>query len=144
MSTEFLTTVVSIALIAGLFVVSVMELYKRRLAKSALSASAMCVAAHIAFVMVAWRSAADGCFDSHRAIVTMRLGELADWPPVSSLPTIAYDSSAWASIIFFVIAIVLGAIEFRRRKAAEKEMAAFLMDLFGANKSEENGGSEED
>ena len=144
MSTEILTLAVTVTLIAGLFTSSVMELYKRRLTKSALSASAMCAATHIAFIMVAWRAAAHGCFDSHRAIATMRLGELADWPPISLLPTAAYDFSAWASVIFFVIAIVLGAVEFRRRKAAEKEMAAFLMDLFGANKSEENGGSEED
>lgn len=140
MSTEFLTTVVSIALIAGLFVVSVMELYKRRLARSALSASAMCAALHVAFVYLAWSELAIAYLD---APLTVQRWEVA-WPPISLLPTTAYDASAWASVIFFTLAIVLGAVEFRRRKAAEKEMAAFLMKLFGANKSEENGGSEED
>ena len=144
MSTEILTLVAAVTLITGLFTISVMELYKRRLAKSALSASAMCAATHIAFVMVAWRSAANACFDSHRAIATMRLGELADWPPISLLPTAVYDFSAWASVIFFVIAIVLGAIEWKRRKAAEKEMAAFLMEYFGANKGTKPEESEED
>lgn len=144
MSTEILTLVVTVTLIAGLFTSSVMELYKRRLMKSALSASAMCAATHIAFIMVAWRAAAHGCFDSHRAIATMRLGELADWPPISLLPTAAYDFSAWASVIFFTLAIVLGAIEWKLRKAAEKEMADFLKDiLFGVNEPEENK-SEED
>ena len=138
MSTEILTLVAAVTLIAGLLSISVMELYKHRLAKSALSASAMCAATHIAFVMVAWRQAADACFDSHRAIATMQLGELAEWPPVSLLPTAAYDSSAWASIIFFMVAIVLGAVEWRKRKAAEKEMAAFLMDLLGVDKSKES------
>jgi len=33
---------------------------------------------------------------------------------------------------------VLGAIEWKRRRVAEKEMAAFLMDILGVDKSKEN------
>ena len=140
MSTEFLTTVVSIALIAGLFVVSVMELYKRRLAKSALSASAMCAALHVAFVYLAWSELAIAYLN---APLSARRWEVEP-PSISLLPTAVYDASAWASVIFFTLAIVLGAIEWKLRKAAEKEMAAFLKYiLFGVNEPEENK-SEED
>ena len=140
MSTEFLTTVVSIALIAGLFVVSVMELYKRRLAKSALSASAMCAALHVAFVYLAWSELAIAYLN---APLSARRWEVEP-PSISLLPTAAYDASAWASVIFFTLAIVLRAVEFRRRKAAEKEMAAFLTDLFGADEDTKPEKSEED
>ena len=144
MSTEILTFVAAVSLIAGLFGISVMELYKRRLAKSALSASAMCAATHIAFVMVAWREAASACFDSHRAIATMQLGELAEWPPVSLLPTAAYDFSAWASAIFLMMSVVLGTIEWRRRKNVERALAKALMDYFGVNEDTKPEEYEED
>ena len=140
MSTEFLTTVVSIALIAGLFVVSVMELYKRRLAKSALSASAMCAALHVAFVYLAWSELAIAYLD---APLTVQRWEVA-WPPISSLSTMIYDAPAWAAIISFMMSVVLGAIEWKRRRAAEKEMAAFLKYLFGGNEDTKPEKSEED
>jgi len=64
--------------------------------------------------------------------------ESAAWPPISSLPTVAYDSTAWAAVVFLMVSVVLGAIEWKRRRVAEKEMAAFLMDILGVDKSKEN------
>ena len=140
MSTAVLTVAISVTLIAGLLAFTIVSLYRHRLSTAALSAAGLFATIHITFVALAWSELAIAYLD---APLTVQRWEAA-WPPISLLPTAAYDFSAWASVIFFTLAIVLGAIEFRRRKAAEKEMAAFLMDLFGANKSEENGGSEED
>ena len=140
MSTAVLTVAISVTLIAGLLAFTIVSLYRHRLSTAALSAAGLFATIHITFVALAWSELAIAYLD---APLTVQRWEVA-WPPISLLPTAAYDFSAWASVIFFTLAIVLGAIEFRRRKAAEKEMAAFLMDLFGANKSEENGGSEED
>jgi hypothetical protein len=131
MSTEILTVVVSTALIAGLFTITIVELYRRRLAAAALSAFATCSTAHIVFVMSAWKGAAVAYLDAP----TM---ESAAWPPISSLPTVAYDSTAWAAVVFLMASVVLGAIEWKRRRVAEKEMAAFLMDILGVDKSKEN------
>ena len=55
MSTEILTVVVSTALIAGLFTLTIVELYRRRLATAALAAFATCATAHIVLVMSAWK-----------------------------------------------------------------------------------------
>ena len=140
MSTAILTAIVSVTLITGLLAFTIVSLYRHRLSTAALSTAVLFATIHIMFVALAWSELAIAYLD---APLTVQRWEVA-WPPISLLPTAAYDFSAWASVIFFTLAIVLGAIEFRRRKAAEKEMAAFLMDLFGANKSEENGGSEED
>ena len=140
MSTAVLTVAISVTLIAGLLAFTIVSLYRHRLSTAALSAAGLFATIHITFVALAWSELAIAYLD---APLTVQRWEVA-WPPISLLPTAAYDFSAWASVIFFTLAIVLGAIEFRRRKAAEKEMAAFLMKLFEANKSEENGGSEED
>ena len=131
MSTEILTVVVSTALIAGLFTLTIVELYRRRLATAALAAFATCATAHIVLVMSAWKGAAVAYLDAP----TM---ESAAWPPISSLPTVAYDATAWAAVVFLMMSVVFGAVEWRRRKAAEKEMAGFLMSIFGVNESEEN------
>lgn len=60
------------------------------------------------------------------------------WPPISSLSTAVYDISAWAAVVFLMTSVALGAVEWRRKKAAEKELAAALMKFFGVNESEEN------
>lgn len=134
MSTESLTLVAAVTLIAGLFVVAITELYRRRLAKAALATAALFAALHVTFVYLAWSELAIAYLN---APLSAQRWEVKH-PPISSLPTAAYDSSAWASIIFFMVAIVLGAVEWRKRKAAEKEMAAFLMDLLGVDKSKES------
>ena len=140
MSTEFLTTVVSIALIAGLFAFTIVSLYRHRLSTAALSAAGLFATIHITFVALAWSELAIAYLD---APLTVQRWEVA-WPPISLLPTAAYDFSAWASIIFFMVSIVLGAIEWKRRRAAEKEMAAFLKRLFGGNEDTKPEKSEED
>jgi len=43
-----------------------------------------------------------------------------------------------------MMSVVLGAIEWKRRRAAEKEMAAFLKYLFGGNEDTKPEKSEED
>ena len=138
-STEILTLVAAVTLIAGLFVVAIVALYRRRLAKAALAAAALFAALHIVFVSLAWEGVAVAYLD---APLTVQQWEVA-WPPISSLPTAAYDTSAWAAVVFLTTSIVLGVIEWRRRKAAEKEMAGFLMNFFEVNESKENE-SEED
>ena len=127
MSTTALTVVVVVALIAGLFAASVAALYRRRLAAAALAAAAMCATAHIVFVMSAWEGAASAYLD---APLTM---QSVAWPPISSLPTSAYDAPAWASVVFLTTSIVLAVVQWRRRKAAEKELAKALMNFFGVN-----------
>ena len=139
MSTTALTVVVSATLIAGLLILAVVALYRRRLAAAALAAAALFAALHIVFVSLAWEGVAVAYLD---APLTVQRWEVA-WPPISSLPTAAYDTSAWAAIVFLTTSIVLGVIEWRRRKAAEKEMAGFLMNFFGVKESKENE-SEED
>ena len=135
MSTTALTVVVVVALVAGLFTASVAALYRRRLAAAALAAAAMCATAHIVFVMSAWEEAASAYLD---APPTMP----AAMPPISSLPTAMYDAPAWAAMVLLATGIVFGAIEWKHRRAAEKEMVAFLKDLFGINKPEENKSEE--
>lgn len=127
MSTEILTLVAAVTLIAGLFVVAIVALYRRRLAKAALAAAALFAALHIVFVSLAWEAAATN--------YTL--------PGIASLPTGIYDAPAWAAVAFSVTGIVLATIERHRRKVAEKEMAAALMHFFGVNESKENE-SEED
>lgn len=138
MSTTALTVVVSATLIVGLLILTIVALYRRRLAAAALAAAAMCATTHIVFVMSAWEGAASAYLDAH---LTMRWGESVAWPPISSLPTAAYDASAWAAVAFLATGIVLAVIQRHRRKAAEKEMAELLMHFFGGNEPEE---SEED
>ena len=135
-STDILTAIVSATLVFGFGAVALRELYHRRLAAAALAAAATCAVAHVAFVMVAWKEAASAYLD---APLTMRQGEeLAAMPPISSLPTGAYDAPAWASLAFLATGIVLAIIQRHRRKAAEKEMAELLMHLFGGDESEED------
>ena len=131
MSTEFLTTVVSVALISGLSTLTIVKLYRRQLAAAALAAFATCATVHIVFVMNAWKGVAVAYLDAP----TM---ESAAWPPISSLPTVAYDATAWAAVVFLMMSVVLGTIEWKLRKAAEKEMAAFLAEYFGVNKPKKN------
>lgn len=137
-STDILTAIVSATLVFGFGAVALRELYHRRLAAAALAAAATCAVAHVVFVMVAWKEAASAYLDAH---LTMRWGESVAWPPISSLPTAAYDASAWAAVAFLATGIVLAVIQRHRRKAAEKEMAELLMHFFGDNEPEE---SEED
>lgn len=140
MSTTALTVVIVVALIAGLFAASVAALYRRRLAAAALAAAAMCATAHIVFVMSAWEGVAVAYLD---APLTVQRWEVA-WPPISSFSTVAYDATAWVSVLFLTTSIVLAVIQWRRRKAAEKEMAKALMEFFGANRGNEPEESEED
>ena len=140
MSTAILTAIVSVTLITGLLAFTIVSLYRHRLSTAALSTAVLFATIHIMFVALAWSELAIAYLD---APLTVQRWEVA-WPPISLLPTAAYDFSAWASIIFFMVSIVLGAIEWKRRRAAEKEMAAFLKYiLFGVNEPEENK-SEED
>ena len=135
MSTESLTLVAAVTLIAGLFVVAITELYRRRLAKAALATAALFAALHVTFVYLAWSELAIAYLN---APLSAQRWEVKH-PPISSLPTAAYDFSAWASALFLMMSVVLGAIEWKRRRATEKEMAAFLKDLlFGVNEPEEN------
>ena len=137
MSTEILTTMSSIALIVGLLTVSIVALYRHRLAAAALAAAAACAAAHVVLISLAWEGVAGAYLD---APLTVRRWEVA-WPPISSLSTMAYDATAWVAMVLLATGIVLAVIERHRRKVAEKEMAKALMHFFGANKDDE---SEED
>ena len=140
MSTAVLTVAISVTLIAGLLAFTIVSLYRHRLSTAALSAAGLFATIHITFVALAWSELAIAYLD---APLTVQRWEVA-WPPISLLPTAAYDFSAWASIIFFMVSIVLGAIEWKRRRAAEKEMAAFLKRLFGGNEDTKPEKSEED
>lgn len=140
MSTAVLTVAISVTLIAGLLAFTIVSLYRHRLSTAALSAAGLFATIHITFVALAWSELAIAYLD---APLTVQRWEVA-WPPISLLPTAAYDFSAWASVIFFTLAIVLGAIEFRRRKAAEKALAKALMDYFGLNEDTKPEKSEED
>ena len=126
MSTTALTVVVVLALAAGLFTASVAALYRRRLAAAVLAAAAMCATTHIVFVMRAWEEAASAYLDAPPTMPTAM-------PPISSLPTAAYDAPAWAAMVLLATGIVLGLIERRRRKVAEKELAKALMHFYGVN-----------
>ena len=133
MSTTALTMVVVVALIAGLFAASVMALYRRRLAAASLAAAAACAAAHVVLISLAWEGAA-----------SMRWDASAAMPPISSLPTGIYDTPAWAAVAFLAIGVVLSVLQWRRRKAAEKELAKALMNFFGVNEDTKPEESEED
>ena len=129
MSTTLLTVTMAATVIIGLFLEAGVELYRRRLAAASFTAAAGFATLHLAFIAIAWRAAAT-------------VGE-APYPAVASLPTAIYDLTAWIAVAFLATGIVLGLIERRRRKAAEKELAAALMHFFGVNESKENE-SEED
>ena len=128
MSTIPLTVVVVVVLIAGLFAAAGAALFRRRLPEAALTTAAALAATHLTFVAVAWEAAANSY----------------ELPAIASLPTAVYDAPAWASVVFLTTSIVLGVIEWRRRKAAEKEMAKALMEFFGVNRGNEPEESEKD
>ena len=140
MSTTALTVVVSATLIVGLLILTIVALYRHRLAAAALAAAALFAALHIAFVSLAWEGVAVAYLD---APLTVQRWEVA-WPPISSLSTVAYDATAWASVVFLTTSIVLAVIQWRRRKAAEKELAKALMNFFGVNEDTKPEESEED
>lgn len=123
MSTEFLTTFVSVALIAGLFTLTIVKLYQRRLAAAAFAAAATCTTVHIVFVSLAWEGAMIACLNAP----TM---ESVEWPPITSFPTAVYDAPAWAAVVFLTTGIVLAAIQRRRQKAAEKKLLEAVMRSF--------------
>ncbi|MBF1033515.1 hypothetical protein [Candidatus Nanosynbacter sp. TM7-053] len=140
MSTAVLTVAISVTLIAGLLAFTIVSLYRHRLSTAALSAAGLFATIHITFVALAWSELAIAYLD---APLTVQRWEVA-WPPISSLSTMIYDAPAWAAIISFMMSVVLGAIEWKRRRAAEKEMAAFLKYLFGGNEDTKPEKSEED
>ena len=140
MSTAVLTVAISVTLIAGLLAFTIVSLYRHRLSTAALSAAGLFATIHITFVALAWSELAIAYLD---APLTVHRWEVA-WPPISSLSTMIYDAPAWAAIISFMMSVVLGAIEWKRRRAAEREMAAFLKYLFGGNEDTKPEKSEED
>ena len=136
MSTDILTAIVSATLVFGFGAVALRELYHRRLAAAALAAAATCAVAHVVFVMVAWKEAASAYLD---APLTMRQGEeLAAMPPISSLPTGAYDAPAWASLAFLATGIILAALQWRRERVMKKQLEQFFKCLFEPDETEEN------
>ena len=134
MSTAVLTVAISVTLIAGLLAFTIVSLYRHRLS------TGLFATIHITFVALAWSELAIAYLD---APLTVQRWEVA-WPPISSLSTMIYDAPAWAAIISFMMSVVLGAIEWKRRRAAEREMAAFLKYLFGGNEDTKPEKSEED
>ena len=126
MSTEFLTTFVSVALIAGLFTLTIVKLYQRRLAAAAFAAAATCTTVHIVFVSLAWEGAMIACLNAP----TM---ESVEWPPITSFPTAVYDAPAWAAVAFLITGIVLAVIQQYRKKVAEKKLVKYLTHSLGAN-----------
>lgn len=123
-STEILTVVVSTALIVGLFVLTIVALYRRRLAAAALAAAATCAVVHIVFISLAWEGAA-----------SMRGEESAAMPPISSLPTGIYDAPAWAAVAFLVTGAIGGVvhqIRLRRRREDIKRYFEHLLGLYEA------------
>lgn len=70
-STAALTVIISVGLIVGLFIVSIVALYRHRLVAAAMSAAALFATLHVVFVMAAWSEKASACFDAH---LTMRWG----------------------------------------------------------------------
>ena len=104
MSTIWLTITVSIMLIVGLFLRAAAELYRHRLVVASLLAAAGFAALHLAFIAIAWQAAAT-------------VAEEEPYPAVASLPTAAYDMSAWIALVLLVAAgIGCGARHIRERK----------------------------
>lgn len=120
MSTVWLT--VSVVLIVGLFLRAAAELYHRRLIAASALAAAAFAATHITFVAVAWKSAATS----------------EDLSGVASLPTAAYDTTAWIALVLLVVAAVGNGVYaihlHRRRKAVER----YFEHIFGLYKADED------
>ena len=104
MSTTILTTITVYTLIGGLNVALLEALDRRQLVKASLFAAAMSAVIHLAFVMSAWKEAA----------------EEVPYPGASSLPTAVYDAPAWAAVVFLTTGIILAVIQRRRQKALKK------------------------
>ena len=125
MSTEILTTITVFALVGGLSAALTEALHRRRLVKASLFAAAMSAVIHLAFVMSAWKEAA----------------EEVPYPGVSSLPTAVYDAPAWAAIAFLATGIVLEAVKQHRREVAKKKLVKYLthsLEVNGGNESEKD------
>ena len=122
MSTEILTTITVYALMGGLNAALLEALYRRQLVKASVLAAAVSAVIHLAFVMSAWKEAA----------------EEVPYPGVSSLPTAVYDAPAWAAVVFLTTGIILEVIQRRRQKAAEKKLLEALMRSFGVNEGNES------
>ena len=122
MSTTILTTITVYTLIGGLNVALLEALDRRQLVKASLFAAAMSAVIHLAFVMSAWKEAA----------------EEVPYPGASSLPTAVYDAPAWAAVVFLTTGIILAVIQRRRQKALKKKLLEALVRSFGVNEGDES------
>jgi len=111
MSTTILTTITVYALMVGLNAALLEALYCRQLVKASVFTAAEFAVIHLAFVMSAWKEAA----------------EEVPYPGVSSLPTAVYDAPAWAAIVLLTMGIILAVIQRRRQKTAEKKLLEAVM-----------------
>lgn len=132
MSTTALTVVVAVTVLFGTAVSAVRTLWGRKAASAAFLAGGFFGVLHLLVLWVAEDAALSATISKER------------WPGIADLSTWVYDITAWTALAFLAIGVILSVIQWRRRKAAEKELAKALMNFFGVNEDTKPEESEED